>query len=615
MKLLLLIAIVCLGYRLGTGSQVNRLLYRRGLLGGYYEKDVNSLSLGEKDKGSVANATAQAIKIMNDVKTEGGRNNARRLHLIRLLKEETQVVAGTNYKLTVELDIDSQEVQCNLIVSFMYPWINEGTWSLKAATENDPCAPFITPRPKQQSLPLLGGENVVDTSDAMVQEAAQWAMEHVNKMSNSMFMQTLLKVTRVTKQVVNGVRYHFLLTTAFTTCRNKPENHHKILEECPAAVDQKPQECDISVIYSQGKYRADNIKCKPQKRAIGGDSHDYVPHGKAGTNVKHMEILGGDTHDYLPHTDDKCSQYVQAFTEFKSTHNRVYGSSEDESLRFKIFCDNMEKVKIIQAVEQGSAQYGATQFADLSEEEFKNRYLGFKPPANQNRKWPQAKIPEGPIPDSWDWRDHNAVTPVKNQGGCGSCWAFSTTGNIEGQWAINSQSKKLLSLSEQELVDCDKIDQGCNGGYMYDAYEAIMNIGGIETEADYKYTGQDQTCEFNKSEVVVQLTGAVNISKDEGEMAAWLYKNGPIAIGINAFPMQFYLWGIAHPWKFFCDPNALDHGVLIVGYGKKGREPYWIIKNSWGPRWGREGYYYIYRGDGSCGLNTMCSSSIVTSEK
>ncbi|BFZ07455.1 hypothetical protein BsWGS_10493 [Bradybaena similaris] len=593
MKVLLLLFVIC-------AIQMEVLM----AVGGFQDIDLDTANRDERsdiDKG--LNLAAEA---MNAVKTERGTNKAAPLKIVRLLNASYQIIQGKKYKLRFEVYIDGKVEACTVFVIIMNPWIKNGTWSVEQPTlENDSCSPYFQKNPSsKQSVPLLGGVVEVDTNDALTQQAAHWSVEHMNKMSNSLFMQALQTVIHATKQVVNGFRYHFFLTTVLTSCRNAPENHHKTLQECPASNNPKAQDCDVTVISSQGKYSMENFKCKPHVDTVNNNIHKR-------SAVANMKILGGDTHDYLPHGEDKCAEHVPAFKEFKIKYDRLYGTPDEEALRFKIFCENMEKVKIIQAVEQGSAQYGATKFADLSEEEFKKRHLGFKPPVSHKRQWPQAKIPKGPIPESWDWRDHKAVSPVKNQGWCGSCWAFSTTGNIEGQYAINSPSHQLLSLSEQELVDCDKLDQGCNGGFMYDAYEAIMELGGIETEADYKYTGEDQKCQFNKSEVVVQVTGAVNISKDEGEMAAWLYQNGPIAIGINSFPMQFYLWGIAHPWKFFCDPNALDHGVLIVGYGKKGKEPYWIIKNSWGANWGREGYYYIYRGDGSCGLNTMCSSATV----
>ncbi|ESP02306.1 hypothetical protein LOTGIDRAFT_172186 [Lottia gigantea] len=268
----------------------------------------------------------------------------------------------------------------------------------------------------------------------------------------------------------------------------------------------------------------------------------------------------------------------------------------------------MKKARKLQDVEKGTAKYGPTIFADLTEDEFGVR-LNSKPWDLSIRPKDNAVIPQDPAPKAWDWRDHGVVTPVKNQGSCGSCWAFSTTGNVEGQWAIKKQ--KLVSLSEQELVDCDKVDQGCNGGLPSQAYDAIMKLGGLETEKEYGYKGYDEKCFFKKSDVAAKINGSVKISENEDDMAAWLAKNGPISIGINAFAMQFYMGGIAHPWKIFCNPKKLDHGVLIVGYGVEGSKPYWIIKNSWGESWGEKGYYLLYRGGGVCGVNTMCTSATV----
>jgi len=198
------------------------------------------------------------------------------------------------------------------------------------------------------------------------------------------------------------------------------------------------------------------------------------------------------------------------------------------------------------------------------------------------------------LPESFDWREHGAVTDVKNQGMCGSCWAFSVTGNVEGQQAITNG--KLVSLSEQELVDCDKLDGGCGGGFMENAYKTLMDIGGLETEAEYGYDGEDEACKFNRSKVAVRVSGGVEISEDEEEMAKWLLENGPISIALNAFAMQFYMGGVSHPFSFLCSPSGLDHGVLIVGFGvhttrfTHRRQPFWIIKNSWGPSWGEGGF-------------------------
>jgi cathepsin F len=293
--------------------------------------------------------------------------------------------------------------------------------------------------------------------------------------------------------------------------------------------------------------------------------------------------------------------------EFKERHQKSYLTAEDEELRFGIFKTNMAKVKLLQQSEMGTATYGPTMFADMTEEEFSQYVMSPKYFA-QGHDLKYDDIPRDPTPASFDWRDKGAVTEVKNQGSCGSCWAFSTTGNVEGQWFI--KKGQLVSLSEQELVSCDKVDDGCEGGLPAQAYQQIMKLGGLDAEKDYPYDGVDEKCAL-KANPAVYINSSVAISSNEDDMAAWLAKNGPISIGINANVMQFYMGGISHPWKILCSPNHLDHGVLIVGYGTENGTPYWIIKNSWGPSWGEKGYYRAYRGDGVCGLNKMCTSSVV----
>jgi cathepsin F len=304
------------------------------------------------------------------------------------------------------------------------------------------------------------------------------------------------------------------------------------------------------------------------------------------------------------------------FNSFTAQFNRKYGSEEERRQRFRTFRVNMFIARVLQETERGSAKYGATKFADVPVAEFK---LNYRNPLWDLSRRPEveAPIPQGPIPKAWDWRQKGAVTPVKNQAACGSCWAFSTTGNIEGQWFL--QKKKLLSLSEQELVDCDKIDDGCNGGFPSDAYKEIIRLGGLETEDSYPYIAEDEKCLLNKSMEAVYINSSVAISKNEADMAAWCAARGPMSIGINAMAMQFYWGGISHPWSLFCNPILLDHGVLIVGYGVQPSkhpwlwkdEPYWIVKNSWGPDWGEQGYYRVYRGGGTCGVNQMVTSAIV----
>ncbi|XP_014848643.1 PREDICTED: cathepsin W [Poecilia mexicana] len=307
---------------------------------------------------------------------------------------------------------------------------------------------------------------------------------------------------------------------------------------------------------------------------------------------------------------EESVELLGQFKEFMVRYNKVYSSQEEADRRLQIFHENLKMAEKLQSLDQGSAEYGVTKFSDLTEEEFRSTYLN--PLLSQwtlHRPMKPAPTAKGPAPSSWDWRDHGAVSPVKNQGMCGSCWAFSVTGNIEGQWFLKNGT--LLSLSEQELVDCDGLDQACRGGLPSNAYEAIEKLGGLETETDYSYKGHKQTCDFTDRKVAAYINSSLEISKDEKDIAAWLAEKGPISVALNAFAMQFYRKGVSHPMKIFCNPWMIDHAVLLVGYGERNGIPFWAIKNSWGEDYGEEGYYYLYRGSNACGINKMCSSAVV----
>eukprot|EP00092_Neocalanus_flemingeri_P015017 GFUD01016219.1.p1 GENE.GFUD01016219.1~~GFUD01016219.1.p1 ORF type:complete len:603 (-),score=178.52 GFUD01016219.1:232-1977(-) len=407
----------------------------------------------------------------------------------------------------------------------------------------------------------------------------------------------------------------------------------------------------------------DHDKIPHGKPLFGFGDHDKVPHGKpffgkskplfgSGDHdkVQHgSHLLGSDGHDLKPHVsllgakphgpqfndeytmkelksvkqskeELKKLQSLGAFHDFMSFHNKSYATKEDYKFRYGVFKQNMKKVQFLQESELGTAVYGPTVTADLTETEFKKNFLGMKTKWNKlsddpDIHWPAADIPDVELPKEVDWREKGAVTEVKNQGMCGSCWAFSVTGNVEGQYAV--KYGQLLDLSEQELVDCDTRDGGCNGGLPENAYKTLFEIGGLESEADYGYDGKDEACKFNRSKVAARVSGGLEISTNETQMAQWLLKNGPISVGLNANAMQFYKGGVSHPFKFLCSPDGIDHGVLIVGFGEheyplfKKKMPYWIIKNSWGTGWGEQGYYRLYRGDGTCGINMMTSSAVV----
>ncbi|XP_055585808.1 uncharacterized protein LOC129738585 isoform X2 [Uranotaenia lowii] len=316
----------------------------------------------------------------------------------------------------------------------------------------------------------------------------------------------------------------------------------------------------------------------------------------------------------------KGEEHARAqFEKFKQRHSRDYPSSLEHEMRFRIFKNNLFKIEQLNKYEQGTAKYGITHFADMTSTEYKLR-TGLVVPREADRNHisnPMAEIDESiELPEAFDWRDLGAVSPVKNQGNCGSCWAFSVVGNIEGLHQV--KTKTMEEYSEQELLDCDTTDNACQGGFMDDAYKAIEKIGGLELESEYPYLAKKQkTCHFNQSMVHVRVKGAVDLPKNETAIAQFLIANGPVSIGLNANAMQFYRGGISHPWRPLCSKKNLDHGVLIVGFGIKEYPmfnktlPYWIVKNSWGPKWGEQGYYRVFRGDNTCGVAEMATSAVL----
>ncbi|CAH2983229.1 unnamed protein product [Chilo suppressalis] len=414
---------------------------------------------------------------------------------------------------------------------------------------------------------------------------AQQALKHIEAKYPHPKKQQLVRIFSLEKQVVAGIHYRMKIEVGLTDCLalSVQDNCHLINDGTP------------------NRFCRVNVWLRPWT--------DHPPNFRVTCDYQ-----AGAMTDMYHHV-----QAEQLFFNFITTYKPEYINDHVEmTKRFEIFKENVKKIHELNTHERGTGVYAVTRFTDLTYEEFKSKYLGLNPNLKKPNQIPmrQAEIPKvHQLPASFDWRPLGAVTEVKDQGACGSCWAFSVTGNIEGQWKL--KTGKLLSLSEQELVDCDKMDDGCDGGYMDNAYRAIEQLGGLETEEEYPYEAEDDKCSFNKSLSKVQISGAVNISSNETNMAKWLVHNGPISIGINANAMQFYVGGVSHPWKALCNPKNIDHGVLIVGYGIKEyplfnkQLPYWVVKNSWGPGWGEQGYYRVFRGDGTCGVNTMASSAVV----
>jgi cathepsin F len=305
---------------------------------------------------------------------------------------------------------------------------------------------------------------------------------------------------------------------------------------------------------------------------------------------------------------------LKLFKQFQLDYNIHYETEDLENERFGVFQQNLARVEKMNAESRG-AVYGITKFFDMTPEEFQHNILNRKglkhdefPKADMNSCSAAARFGSdwcsSSIPTSYDWRSYGAVTGVKDQGNCGSCWSFGTTGDVEGTWFLAHNS--LVSLSEQQLVSCDKSDSGCNGGLQENAFDYIIRTGGIQSEADYPYTsgtGRVASCTVDTKKFVANISAWAQVSSSasgESNIAPYLYANGPLTIGINANPMQYYVAGIDDPSN--CSPLLLNHAVLIVGYGTQNGVDYWLIKNSWGTTWGEQGYYRIVRGKDACGL-------------
>lgn len=296
---------------------------------------------------------------------------------------------------------------------------------------------------------------------------------------------------------------------------------------------------------------------------------------------------------------------------WKSGHNKAYTDIFEEKVRYAIWQDNVRRIIEFNSKSK-SLFLRMNHFGDMTNTEFRSKMNGYL--AGGKKQGSTFMTPNhAQIPDSVDWREKGYVTDVKNQGQCGSCWAFSTTGALEGQHF--RKTGKLVSLSEQNLVDCSKSygNNGCNGGLMDNAFKYINDNGGIDTEDSYPYEGQDSQCRFEKSKVGAEDTGFVDVKEgDEEALKNATATVGPVSVAIDAshFSFQFYHSGVYDEPQ--CNPEQLDHGVLVVGYGSDGGKDYWIVKNSWGPTWGLQGYIHMSRNkQNQCGIASKASYPLV----
>ncbi|XP_044536792.1 cathepsin W [Gracilinanus agilis] len=314
--------------------------------------------------------------------------------------------------------------------------------------------------------------------------------------------------------------------------------------------------------------------------------------------------------DLPPVTQDLMDQ----FKAFQIQYNKSYPDPAERERRFEIFADNLAWAQWLTEKHGGMAQFGVTQFSDLTEEEFHQLYQ----PAQSSGKEPSLKTGEPPglqrpLIRSCDWRKAGVLTPVRKQEKCCSCWAIAAVGNVEALWAIHYQQH--FELSVQEVLDCVRCGKGCEGGYIWDAFMTILQQGGLARERDYPYQDQlsPEGCQKNQNRTV-WIQDFLILPKEENAMAQYLAQKGPITVTINKALLKAYKKGVIKP-QFNCDPNHVDHCVLLVGFSQSPKEgAYWILKNSWGSDWGEEGYFRLQRGMNACGITKYPVTALVGRE-
>jgi len=296
---------------------------------------------------------------------------------------------------------------------------------------------------------------------------------------------------------------------------------------------------------------------------------------------------------------------MKSFTNFITKYGKSYSDIEF-GYRFAIFTNNLAVAAATQAAETGTARYGVTKFYDLTAEEFRANYLmpkelfaNFKIDASKV----MAPLKPVPVPVSFDWQDKGAITPVYDQGQCGSCWAFSATETIESFHFITTGA--LVGLAMQQVVDCDTDCYGCNGGWTQNAFNYVESAGGIDTLASYPYTAQDGTCNYQPSAVGAKVDSwaYVTQSDDENAMLQAAYQTGPLSICVDASSWSSYQGGVIQS----CG-QQVDHCVQLTGFSNQQGIDAWNVRNSWGTNWGVSGYLYVARGNNVCAIGSCVTT-------
>jgi len=330
-----------------------------------------------------------------------------------------------------------------------------------------------------------------------------------------------------------------------------------------------------------------------------------------------LALLGLAT-AFVANTENAAT--VSEFLQWKDQFGKVYDSEDALDHAFENWVAT--KARNVELRQQHpDAEFGMTKFADLSPAEFKKMYLNARVDGISAAIQQVTPVSKAATPTTFDWRSKHAVSPVKNQEQCGSCWAFSTTESVESQWFLANNSMPILG--PQQIVDCDTQSSGCNGGWTYWAFEYLMQAGGQESEASYPYTAQDGTCKFKVDKIIAKVANysfaippcesGPCLKQSETNLRSQLATIGPLSICVNANPWQTYSSGVLSN----CPGAAadLDHCVQMVGFDMSATKPYYIIRNSWGTDWGYAGYIYVAaNGKNECGVADVVTYAIVGSD-
>jgi len=313
--------------------------------------------------------------------------------------------------------------------------------------------------------------------------------------------------------------------------------------------------------------------------------------------------------------------HKKQWEQFKRQYNKSYESAAEENKRYHIFKQSLKRAAEHQA-KNPLARFGVTKFSDLTPEEhatmyrmpkLKEKLASYVKPAAKNFTIPAKPNARGCNPDktNYDWNSCGVITPVYNQGQCGSCWAFSATETIESYHALDGG--QLVGLSMEQIVDCDTAgeDEGCNGGFPSGAYQYVESAGGIDDLKDYPYTageGESGSCQFNQQYVAATVTNYNSINGESG-----LYQQtssssgGPVSVCVDASSWQDYTGGVITT----CGEDV-DHCVQLTGYAQYGSSgAYWIVRNSWDVTWGENGYIWVAIGQNLCEIGSY--ATVVTS--